>query len=175
MFKKDSVSMAAILAASIAVVAIVAHFAGGLPTWPGYFLVLLFFLGKCERRRELLDVFCGGAVGIVWALGCSALTAALECHVGFPAALGVTLLAGIFALAMLGDVNATFFNNYAFVYYLIASLFSPQQTAAWLFSLVVFGGLFALLVFGGMRLFVEPRRKASMPDAVERTILSGDE
>ena len=169
MFKKDTLIMALILGVSIAAVAVIAVLIGGYPTWPGYFLVLLFFLGKCEKKKELLDVFLGGAVGIFWALGCSELTNLLAGALPFAAALGITLIVGIFVLAALNDVCPLVFNNFSFVYYLIGALFTPQQTVEWLVSLVGFGAIFSAMVFGGMYLFLERPAKARAARALEQS------
>lgn len=169
MFKKDTLIMALILGVSIAAVAVIAVLIGGYPTWHGYFLVLLFFLGKCEKKKELLDVFLGGAVGIFWALGCSELTNLLAGALPFAAALGITLIVGIFVLAALNDVCPLVFNNFSFVYYLIGALFTPQQTVEWLVSLVGFGAIFSAMVFGGMYLFLERPAKARAARALEQS------
>ena len=171
MIKRETLIMSGILAVSIAAVAVVAALMGGVPTWPGYFLVLLFFLGKCERLADLKDVGCGGAVGIVWSLGCSLAIGTLAPALGQLAALGIVLFASIFLLAALGDVCPLLFNNYAFVYYLIAALFAEQATLAWLASLVGFGAPFALMVFGGKWLLIDrpaQRRDSNGPLTVTR-------
>ena len=150
MIKRETLIMSGILAVSIAAVAVVAALMGGVPTWPGYFLVLLFFLGKCERLADLKDVGCGGAVGIVWSLGCSLAIGTLAPALGQPAALGIVLFASIF---------------------LLAALFAEQATLAWLASLVGFGAPFALMVFGGKWLLIDrpaQRRDSNGPLTVTR-------
>ncbi|MGI6590885.1 MAG: hypothetical protein ACOX1O_04640 [Eggerthellaceae bacterium] len=121
--------------------------------WPGFFVVLLFLIGKEKTFRDCLNIVVSGIVGIVWSYLGSLL---VPCFMGSmppiaATALGVGIM--VFGFAFLMGLLPTFFNNYGFLYFMVASLMPVQETVVWSCSTVLMGALFMLLVFGGIRLF----------------------
>lgn len=120
--------------------------------WPGFFVVLLFLIGKEKTLRDCLNIVISGIVGIVWSyLGSLLVPCFMEVLPPIGAvAVGVGIM--IFGFAFLMGLLPTFFNNYGFLYFMVASLFPVQETVIWSFSTVLTGALFMLLVFGSIRL-----------------------
>jgi len=108
--------------------------------WPA-FLTLLFFFEAGAKTDNLVNIFVGGAVGLL-------LAACLPIAVGAIApALGVELSALlvvfviVFLIIALGDVAHMLFNNYAFCYFTVATIFHEQATLQWL-AVLILGGIF---------------------------------
>lgn len=159
MFKKETAIIGLILGISIPLVNLIGQLVGYTALWPGFFVVLLYFIGKCGKLSELKDIVLGGLVGILWSLWVSLLIGVLVPYIGFLAAFTLVVGFSCFLLVILGDFQPVLFNNYAFIYYLTAALFAEQKPLEWMVALLVAGALFAVLVFGGIKLFLNPAQK----------------
>ncbi len=158
MFKKQTCIIGLILAVAIPIINLIGQLIGYTVLWPGFFVVLLYFIGKCEKLSDLKDIVLGGLVGIFWAYWVSLLVGLLVPFIGFLTAFTLVVGVSVFLLVILGDWQPMFFNNYAFIYYLTAALFAEQKPVEWMATLLIAGGLFAVLVFGGIRLFLQPAK-----------------
>lgn len=155
---KNTVFIAIILAIAIPLCNTIATLLGLVTVsplwvvWPGFFVVLLFLIGKEKTMRDCLNIVISGIVGIIWSyLGTLLLGVFNSMMPPIAAAfLGVGLMVLLFALLM-GPLP-TFFNNYGFLYYLVAALFTTQEPLMWTISTVVTGAAYMLLVFGGIKL-----------------------
>lgn len=121
--------------------------------WPGFFVVLLFLIGKEKTLRDCMNIVVSGIVGIIWSyLGAQLIGA---CMGFFDPILAVALGVGamVFLFALLMGPLPLFFNNYGFLFYLVAALFTVQEPVLWSCSTVIVGAVYMLLVFGGIKLF----------------------
>lgn len=156
---KNTVIIAIILALAIPICNLIATLLGLVTVsplwvvWPGFFVVLLFLIGKEKTFRDCLNIVASGIVGILWAYaGVQVIVFFNDVMPSLAASfLGVGLMVLLFALLM-GPLP-TFFNNYGFLYYLVAALFSTQEPLMWSLSTVITGAFYMLLVFGGITLF----------------------
>lgn len=156
---KNTVIIAVILAIAIPLCNTIATLLGLVTTsplwvvWPGFFVVLLFLIGKERTMRDCLNIVIGGIIGIIWAfLGAQVIAAFMGMFEPIVAAfLGVAVMVFLYALLM-GPLP-TFFNNYGFLYYLVAAMFTVQEPIMWSCSTLITGAIYMLLVFGGIRLF----------------------
>ena len=156
MFNKATGIMGLILAFAIPFVNLLGELTGYRTLWPGFFIVLLYFIGKCEKLTDLKDIVIGGIVGILWSYGASLLIGLLVPFMGFLAAFTLGVAICVFVFVILGDVQPMLFNNYGFIYFLVAGLSPQQKPVEWIAVLLIGGILFAVLVFGGIKLFLKP-------------------
>jgi len=156
MIKKETFIAATIISVSIPTVNLIGQLVHFTDLWPGFFVVLLYFIGKNTKLSDIKEVAAGGLVGLFWAWWVDLGIAFLIPYTGFLVALSLMVGGSCFLLIILGDlISPVPFNNYAFIYFLTAALFPEQKTLAWAGSLVVTGTLFAFLVLGSMKLLLK--------------------
>lgn len=158
MFKKSTSIMGLILGFAIPFISLIGQITGYTALWPGFFVVLLYFIAKCEKFTDLKDIVFGGIVGILWSYGVSLFIGLLVPFIGFLAAFTLVLAISVYLLVILGDWQPILFNNYAFLYFLVAGLFPEQKPVEWIAVLLITGVFFAVLVFGGIKLFLKPEK-----------------
>jgi hypothetical protein len=159
MFKKATCIIGLILGIAIPVVLVL----GGMivktsDLWPGFFVVLLYFIGRCTNLGELKEIVLGGLVGLFWNWWGFLLIGYLVPHVGFQAALAIGVGVPVFILAILGDISQVWFNNYGMIYYLTSAMFAEQSldhTLTWMGTLLGAGLVFGILVFGSLKTFLK--------------------
>lgn len=156
MIKKSTCIIGLILAVAIPFINFIGQLVGYTALWPGFFVVLLYFISKSEKISELKSIALGGLVGILWSYGVSLLIGFLTPYTGFLGAFILVVAVSVYLLVVLNDLQPVLFNNFAFIYYLTAALFAEQKPIEWMAALLIAGGLFAVMVFGGIKLFVKP-------------------
>lgn len=139
-FKKETLIAALIIAAWVVVTLLVLGIFKVKSGWPA-FLTLLFFFESGAKIENLKNIFCGAVVGLLLAGGLPFAVKALVPSLGLEPAILLVVFIIIFLIVALGDVAHMFFNNYAFVYFTIASIFPKQATLEWII-VTVLGGLF---------------------------------
>lgn len=154
MFKKSTSIIGLILAIAIPLINLIGQLVGYTALWPGFFVVLLYFIARSENISELKSIVLGGLVGILWSYGVSWFIGYLVPYTGFLVAFTLVVAISVYLLVILNDLQPVLFNNFAFIYYLTAALFKEQKPIEWMAALLIAGGLFAILVFGGIKLFL---------------------
>ncbi|MDR0593079.1 MAG: hypothetical protein LBG60_07470 [Bifidobacteriaceae bacterium] len=128
---------------------------GPLPmVWPGFFVVLLFIIGKESSLRGLAQIALGGLVAVWYAWAGNQLIGFLlnQLHLHQWAAVGLGVCVGVFVYGALMAPLPWAFNNYGFLYYLVAAAFAEAKPVQWSGAVIVVGALFAVLIFGGIKL-----------------------
>lgn len=122
--------------------------------WPAY-LSLLFFMESGGKPENLKKVFIGGVVGILISYGVAFSIPLLVPIMGNLPAILLVVCSSIFLLILFGDVLPLFLNNYAFAYFMIASILPKQMTIEWVFVLLIGGTIFCAGVLGTMKYVVK--------------------
>ena len=110
--------------------------------------VLLESGAKTENLKNIL-------LGSSWPLLDAAMpvvTQALAPALELEPALLIVVFAIVFLIIALGDVAHMFFNNYAFVYFTVATIFPKQTTLQWLLVLLLGGAFFTGGILGIIKL-----------------------
>ena len=155
---KTVIKIAIVLCIAIPVVnalALLTGFASNNPlvyVWPGFFVTLLFLIGKEKTLRDCGNIVCSGIVGIIWSLLGGLLIGVLSGVMPTLAALSLGVGIMVFLFAALMGPLPMFFNNYGFLFYLVAACFSVQLPIEWICSTVIIGAIYMFLVFGGIKL-----------------------
>ncbi|MDR3332665.1 MAG: hypothetical protein LBT08_08550 [Synergistaceae bacterium] len=158
MIKKPTWIAGTLVGAAITVLALSGVKLSIAEMWPAYFLVLLYMLRGLTNPKDLKDIYCGGVVGILWSYCVVLFISMLTPIIGSFSALGIVCFFSIFLLIVLNDVQPMLFNNYAFIYYLVAALYPEQKSVQWILTLLVGGTAFALMVIGGLAVLLKQRR-----------------
>ena len=108
--------------------------------WPA-FLTLLFFFESGAKTANLKNIFVGAAVGLLLGAAMPVVAGALAPALGLEPALLLVVFVIVFLIIALGDVAHMFFNNYAFCYFTVATIFPEQSTLEWL-AVLILGGIF---------------------------------
>ncbi len=108
--------------------------------WPA-FLTLLFFFESGAKTANLKNIFVGAAVGLLLGAAMPVVAGALAPALGLEPALLLVVFVIVFLIIALGDVAHMFFNNYAFCYFTVATIFHEQSTLEWL-AVLILGGIF---------------------------------
>ena len=140
-FKKQTVIIGLIVATWLCVTLFGIQLFGLHDGWPA-FLVLLFFFETGAKVEKLKNIFCGGAVGILLALGFFLGVEFLEPMMGLGTAIFAMVFLIVFLIIVLGDISHTLFNNYAFCYFTVSLIYSEQATLEWLLVLFLGGAFF---------------------------------
>ena len=115
-------------------------------TFPGFFVALLYTIGKGRTLRDLLDVVVSGLVGILWAYLGAELIGILIPVMGAIPGVFVSVAVMVFIFGALMGPLPTFFNNYGFMYYLVMALFVTQMLATWAVCELVVGAVVMMII-----------------------------
>lgn len=124
-------------------------------TFPGFFVALLYTIGKGRTLRDLFDVVVSGLVGILWAYLGAELIGILVPVMGAIPGVFVSVAVMVFIFGVLMGPLPTFFNNYGFMYYLVMALFVTQMPATWAVCELVVGAVYCVILFGSFKLFAK--------------------
>ncbi|HHW40663.1 MAG TPA: DUF1097 family protein [Syntrophomonadaceae bacterium] len=152
-FKKETLIAAVVIAAMVVVTLVVLGIFKVKSGWPA-FLTLLFFFESGAKTENLKNIFCGAVVGLLLAGGLPLAVKALVPSLGLEPAILLVVFIIIFLIVALGDVAHMFFNNYAFVYFTVASIFPKQSTLEWIVVAVLGGMLFTGGSLGLLKLLI---------------------
>ena len=154
MIKKETIIIGIIFGISVPLLNLIGQLVQFTYLWPGYFVVLLYFIGGAKKLSDIKDVALGGIVGLFWSWWVSLLVGGLTPSIGFLTSFTLIVALSVFILVLLNDISPVFFNNYSFIYYITASLFPQQLLLEWSGAVVVVGFIFAVLILGSMHLFL---------------------
>lgn len=143
-FKKETLIAAFVVALMVVITLVVLGIFKIKSGWPA-FLTLLFFFESGAKTENLKNIFCGAVVGLLLAGALPYAVKTLVPSLGLEPAILLVVFIIVFLIVGLGDIAHMFFNNYAFVYFTVASIFPKQTTLEW--SLVTLLG--GLLFTGG--------------------------
>jgi hypothetical protein len=112
--------------------------------WPAFLTLPLFFLIGGTDKKQLVNIFAGGAVGILLAAVIPLAVKFLVTSAGLDQTLGILIVVGllVFIIIALGGSIPMLFSNFTFVYFTAALIPAKQATIAWLGTLVLGGGFF---------------------------------
>jgi len=140
---KDRLIFGVLLIVLIALAEIIlAHFK--LSTWPA-FMVMIFFFEAHMDMKKAPNILIGGLFGIANLIIIKIFIEAAGPSLGVELAKLIYVLVFVYAIVAFGEVIAVLFNNYTFMYFLVAALAAktPEPNIfEWMGVEVVGGALF---------------------------------
>lgn len=152
-FKKETLIAAFVVALMVVITLVVLGIFKIKSGWPA-FLTLLFFFESGAKTENLKNIFCGAVVGLLLAGALPYAVKALVPALGLEPAILLVVFIIVFLIVGLGDVAHMFFNNYAFIYFTVASIFPKQATLEWLLVTLLGGLLFTGGSLGLLKLLI---------------------
>jgi hypothetical protein len=146
---KDRLIFGVLLIVLIALGEIVlAHFK--LATWPA-FMVMIFFFEAHMDMKKAPNILVGGLFGIANLIIIKIFLEAAAPSLGLELAKLLYVLVFVYAIVALGEVVPVLFNNYTFMYFLVAAVAAKAldpNVFSWMGVEVVGGALFIAGILG---------------------------
>ncbi|HUN56092.1 MAG TPA: hypothetical protein VMU29_13150 [Smithella sp.] len=145
---------------------ILGHFK--LATWPA-FMVMIFFFEAHMDTKKAANILVGGLFGIANLIIIKMFLQAVAPSLGLELAKLVYILVFVYLIVALGEVVPILFNNYCFMYFLVAAvaamapMSSPNVVFEWMGIEIVGGGLFILGILCIMKIMGALAAKAAKP------------
>jgi len=136
----------------IIVVALVEIISGklGFPAWPA-FMVMIFFFEAHMDIKKAPHILVGGLFGIANIILIKMFLGATAASMGLELAMLVYVIVFVYLIVALGEIIPVIFNNYAFMFFLVAAVAAktPAPNAfVWMGVEVVGGALVIAAVLG---------------------------
>ena len=140
----------------IIVVALVEIISGklGFPAWPA-FMVMIFFFEAHMDIKKAPNILVGGLFGIANIILIKMFLGATSASMGLELAMLVYIVVFVYLIVALGEVVPVIFNNYAFMYFLVAAVAAKgpaPDVFAWMGVEVVGGAIFIAAILGIMKI-----------------------
>jgi len=160
---KDRLVFGALLIVLIALGEIIlGHFK--LATWPA-FMVMIFFFEAHMDIKKAANILVGGLFGIANLIIIKIFLEAAAPSLGLELAKLLYVLVFVYAIVALGEVVPVLFNNYTFMYFLVAAVAvkAPDPNIfSWMGVEVVGGGLFILGILGIVKILESLAKKKAI-------------
>ncbi|MDR1539228.1 MAG: hypothetical protein LBU32_14765 [Clostridiales bacterium] len=115
-----------------------------LVSWPLFFVTILFFLLGMDKKN-IAQIFCGGALGLILALGLAVGLNALAPAIGILPAFAILIFLALAIIIIGGAVAPVCCNNIAFAYLTAATIsiekISPGSILNNLLVLIIGGAI----------------------------------
>jgi hypothetical protein len=136
----------------IIVVALVEIISGklGFPAWPA-FMVMIFFFEAHMDIKKAPHILVGGLFGIVNIILIKMFLGATAASMGLELAMLVYVIVFVYLIVALGEVVSIVFNNYAFMFFLVAAVAAKgpaPNVFVWMGVEVVGGALVIAAILG---------------------------
>ena len=107
----------------IIVVALVEIISGklGFPAWPAFMVMIFFFEAHLDIKKAP-HILVGGLFGIVNIILIKMFLGATAASMGLELAMLVYVIVFVYLIVALGEVVSIVFNNYAFMFFLVAAV-----------------------------------------------------
>jgi hypothetical protein len=150
----------------IIVVALVEIISGklGFPAWPA-FMVMIFFFEAHMDIKKAPHILVGGLFGIVNIILIKMFLGATAASMGLELAMLVYVIVFVYLIVALGEVVSIVFNNYAFMFFLVAAVAAKTPAPnvfVWMGVEVVGGALVIAAILGIMKIMgsLAPKKAA---------------
>lgn len=155
MVKKESLIAGIIVASSIILIVYLLSLFGVEQGWPAFFVVFFYMLGGDRNKKKMLKIFVGGATGILISYVVSQCIHLMAHTLGGIHATLIVIFITIFIIIIMGDLIQLVFNDYTFIYFMVASAMpQPQQPLILAATLMLGGAAFAVMVIGLHNIFL---------------------
>jgi hypothetical protein len=127
---------------------VLAHFK--LATWPA-FMVMIFFFEVHMDMKKAANILVGGLFGIANLIIIKIFLEAAAPSLGLELAKLIYILVFVYAIVALGEIVPVLFNNYTFMYFLVAAVAAKAPNPnvfSWMGVEVVGGALFIAGILG---------------------------
>ena len=136
----------------IIVVALVEIISGklGFPAWPA-FMVMIFFFEAHMDVKKAPHILVGGLFGIVNIILIKMYLDATAASMGLELAMLVYVIVFVYLIVALGEIIPVIFNNYAFMFFLVAAVAAKTpapNVLVWMGVEVVGGAIVIAAVLG---------------------------
>ncbi|MGD0278216.1 MAG: hypothetical protein ABSC11_02795 [Smithella sp.] len=118
-----------------------------LATWPA-FMVMIFFFEAHMDTKKAASILVGGLFGIANLIIIKMFLTAAAPSLGLELAKLIYILGFVYLIVALGEIVPILFNNYCFMYFLVAAVAAmaptsnPNVVFEWMGVEIVGGGLF---------------------------------
>jgi hypothetical protein len=126
----------------------------GLPSWPA-FMVMIFFFEAHMDMKKAPNILVGGLFGIANLIIIKIFLEATAPSLGLELAKLIYVLVFVYAIVALGEVVPVLFNNYTFMYFLVAAVAAKAPNPnvfSWMGVEVVGGAIFIAAILGIMKI-----------------------
>jgi len=126
----------------------------GLPSWPA-FMVMIFFFEAHMDMKKAPNILVGGLFGIANLIIIKIFLEAAAPSLGLELAKLIYVLVFVYAIVALGEVVPVLFNNYTFMYFLVAAVAAKAPNPnvfSWMGVEVVCGAIFIAAILGIMKI-----------------------
>lgn len=160
--KIESSKIALVVGGSICLMIVLYNLTSIPQGWPGFLPTLFFIVGISlvgpKMYSYIKDIFIGAFVGLIFNYIQGIVIGLLVPYTGALAATVIVVFVVVWIIMVLGDISQTAFNNYTFIYWLLASAMPAElQTFKGLLTMcgtLIIGGLiFMALVVTFLRLW----------------------
>lgn len=112
--------------------------------WPAFLALPLFFIAGGADKKQLINIFVGGAAGILICAAIAPVVGFLAKYAGLNVQLAILLTIFVFIVIIVGfgGIVPVVFNSFNLVYFTVAVIFPQQDTLRWLVTLVLGGAIF---------------------------------
>ncbi|MFZ1980670.1 MAG: hypothetical protein WAU61_05130 [Smithella sp.] len=136
----------------IIVVALVEIISGklGFPAWPA-FMVMIFFFEAHMDVKKAPHILVGGLFGIINIILIKMYLDATAASMGLELAMLVYVIVFVYLIVALGEIIPVIFNNYAFMFFLVAAVAAKTpapNVLVWMGVEVVGGAIVIAAVLG---------------------------
>jgi len=140
----------------IIVVALVEIISGklGFPAWPAFMVMIFFFEAHLDIKKAP-HILVGGLFGIVNIILIKMFLGATAASMGLELAMLVYVIVFVYLIVALGEVVSIVFNNYAFMFFLVAAVAAKTPAPnvfVWMGVEVVGGAIFIAAILGIMKI-----------------------
>jgi uncharacterized membrane protein len=125
-----------------------------LPSWPA-FMVMIFFFEAHMDMKKAPNILVGGLFGIANIILIKMFLDATAASMGLELAMLIYVIVFVYLIVALGEVVPMVFNNYAFMYFLVAAVAAKgpaPNVFAWMGVEVVGGAIFIAAILGIMKI-----------------------
>jgi len=125
-----------------------------LPSWPA-FMVMIFFFEAHMDMKKAPNILVGGLFGIANIILIKMFLDATAASMGLELAMLIYVIVFVYLIVALGEVVPIIFNNYAFMYFLVAAVAAKgpaPNVFAWMEVEVVGGAIFIAAILGIMKI-----------------------
>ena len=121
-----------------------------LPSWPA-FMVMIFFFEAHMDMKKAPNILVGGLFGIANLIIIKIFLEAAAPSLGLELAKLIYVIVFVYLIVALGEVVPVIFNNYAFMYFLVAAVAAKgpaPDVFAWMGVELVGGAIFIAAILG---------------------------
>jgi hypothetical protein len=123
-------------------------------TWPA-FMVMIFFFEAHMDIKKAPHILVGGLFGIANIILIKIFLGAAAASMGLELAMLVYVVVFVYLIVALGEVVPVIFNNYAFMYFLVAGVAAKgpaPNVFVWMGVEVIGGAIFIAAILGIMKI-----------------------